>query len=199
MAPSKDNGADRRRDYRVTSVLSIRHRLWDDKASAARFDDHLVGRYEDLCAAGRRFRRGQDASGRQFVDRNLELLDALVGEVVRLRDDAGWKPRLMVESDISLSGLGFDTSYPMEIGSYLELEVGFPHALTAVPIQCRAEVMWCGPQASGRNEGLLGADVYKIGVRYDRMASSTRERLVRLIYDLQRLQIRARDKQPSGD
>jgi len=178
---SAANDVERRSHFRVLASLRFRLRIAPQAPDQVPATE-LVAAYEDLASTATRYRKELDGAGRSFIDRTLDLLDRLVGEVVRERDGVGWSPESLVEASISAGGIGYVGRADLPVGA--EVEVWF-RVLThgpCTPFRARGVVRRAEPEGGAVN----------IGIEFVDMSPAARERLVRLVFDLQRVGLRQR-------
>ncbi len=182
MSPSSQPAKrlDRRRNFRVELTLGVRLRSRTDEADPA---GDLVEQYEGLGRAAQRFRKTTTPAGRQFVDQLMGVLDSLTAMAGDQATAGGWSPRLVVEANLSAGGMGFvgTTSYP--VGDALSIEFVFPDDISQVPFRTDGRVVRCRAQ---------GVGLYDIALEFDAMSSVTQERLIRVLFEVQRRRLRGR-------
>ncbi len=172
---------ERRSHFRVLASLSFRLRMAPEAANQVPAAD-LVSAYEDLASSATRYRKEMNAAGRSFIDKTLALLDRLVGEVVRERDDAGWSDEALVEANISAGGIGYVGHVDLPIGADVEVWFTVLSHGPRTPFRARGVVRRVAPEGEG----------VSVGIEFVDMSTSARERLVRLVFDLQRVELRRR-------
>ena len=182
--PTSSGGAERRNHYRVDTAISLRMRRAVEAANQSpRADTDPVEAFEQLSSAAARYRKELTGAGRQFVDRLVATLDAVVGQLSTTETSTGWTPKVVVEANVSAGGLGFETARHWTVGEAVEAEFAVMSEQSAVPFRAAGTIRRCDP---------LGEGQYLIGIEFQEMAGTTRERLIRLVFDLQRVQLRSR-------
>jgi len=175
---------ERRNHFRVFAPVTLRLRpLGDDAAGQAR---DAVAPYEELVAAAARYRKDLNSSGRAFVDRLLSTIDALIGQVNAVSGAGDWAETSEVEANISVSGLGFLWPSSLELGSFAEVEFAFAGDGSAVPFRVNCDVVRSVQDDSGE---------WDLGLRFTEVPVATEQRLVRILYDMQRAVLRERSGQ----
>ena len=169
----------RRRHYRVAVTLGLRLRQAEERPE--RHDE--VASFEELAVAAARFRKELTGPGRTFVDRLMRTLDALTSELAERRGSSGWCPRLVVGGNLSAGGLGFGWEKYQAPGTRLDLEFSISDVESNVPFHVRAIVVRCEAD---------DADGFEVGVEFTDLPAATQQRLVRVLLDLQRVQLRTR-------
>jgi len=178
------SGAERRNHYRVDTSISVRMRRASEAANQSPDDKaDPVEAFEQLSSAAARYRKELSGAGRQFVDRLVATLDAIVGELSENSTSTGWTPKAVVEANVSAGGLGFNTERHWTVGEAVEVEFAVLSEQSSVPFRAEGCVRRCAPLDEGG---------YHLGVEFQDMAATTRERLIRLVFDLQRVQLRSR-------
>jgi c-di-GMP-binding flagellar brake protein YcgR len=169
----------RRRHYRVAVTLALRLREAEERPE--RHDE--VASFEELSVAAARYRKELPGPGRTFVDRLMRTLDALTSELAERRGSAGWCPRLVVNGNLSAGGLGFGWESYQAPGTKLDLEFSINDVESNVPFHVRAMVVRCEANEE---------DGFEVGVEFSNLPAATQQRLVRVLLDLQRVQLRTR-------
>ena len=169
----------RRRHYRVAVNLALRLRQAEDDEE--RHDG--VASFEELAVAASRFRKELSGPGRTFVDRLMRTLDALTSELAERKGSSGWCPRLVVNGNLSAGGLGFSWENYQPPGTKLDLEFSINDVDSNVPFHVRVGVIRCEPDEDGG---------YEVGVEFKNLPAATQQRLVRVMLELQRVQLRNR-------
>jgi hypothetical protein len=178
-------GTDRRRDFRV--VLNLRLRLRSGHSAPVDGTGDLVSQYELLGRSAQRFRKEATPAGRQFVDRLMGVLDGLTALAAEQSAAGGWSPRVVVVANLSAGGIGFCGSSQYTLGTLMGLEFALPKEISAVPFRCEARVVRCDRATGG---------AWKIGLEFEDLTSVTQERLIRILFDVQRRRLRDRGDQP---
>jgi c-di-GMP-binding flagellar brake protein YcgR len=171
---------DRRRDFRVHLMLRVRVR------TVSRAEDpttDLVEQYEVLGQAAQRYRRDCSPPGRQFVDQLMGVIDKLTAMASESGSNHLWSPRVVVEVDISVGGMGFISTSNFEPGSTVTIEFALPDDVSQVPFRCDALVLRCCPESTG---------MYNVGFEFGTLNSATQERLMRSLFEIQRRRLRDR-------
>jgi hypothetical protein len=178
---SSDSKAEqKRRDYRVKTVLQLRVRPVETR-SAKQAGPDPVALYEELTLAQARFRKELGPAGRTFVDKLMATVDALTGLAVAAQGDSGWEGPFSVHADLSAGGIGFAITRSFEEGAEIEVEFSLPDAGSSVPFRCVAAVVRCQPAGEGG---------YDCGLSFIELSPTTQRRLVRVVLELQRVQLR---------
>lgn len=182
--PKETSSSERRNHYRVDTSISVRLRRASEAANAGPSDrKDPVEAFEQLASAAARYRKELSGAGRQFVDRLVATLDAVVGELSEASTTTGWTPKVVVEANVSAGGLGFHTDRHWSVGEGVEVEFAVLGEQSSVPFRAQGTVRRCAPVDEGG---------YHVGIEFQDMAATTRERLIRLVFDLQRIQLRSR-------
>ena len=171
---------DRRRTFRVPTTIGLRLR---PQLEVDDWSGDLVKEYEQLGRAAHRFRKETSSVGRQFVDSLLGVLDRLTAHAAEQSTAGGWAPRVVVDATLSGGGLGFLGTTHYELGSELSIEFVFSEQLSSVPFRCDARVVRCEACPEDR---------WDVGLEFTGLASITQERLVRVLFEIQRKQLRTR-------
>ena len=185
-APEPETAADdeRRNHYRIDTQVSLRVRhAASSTPEGPRVGVDLVESFEELSSAASRYRKDLTGSGRQFLDRLMATMDALVGAQASGSTAGGWTPKSVVDANLSAGGLGVHSERAYALGESVEVEFSVLGEQSAVPFRALGRVRRCEPVVSGG---------YDFGVEFEEMAATTRERLIRLVFDLQRVQLRSR-------
>lgn len=184
MSVSVSTLNERRNHFRVFVPVTLRLRPLGAAASGQPRD--AVAPYEELVVAAARYRKDLNSSGRAFVDRLLSTIDALIGQVNAASSAGGWAESDSVEANISVSGLGFLWATSLELGSLAEVEFAFAEDGSAVPFRVTCEVVRSEQEDSGE---------WDLGLRFTEVPVATEQRLVRILYDMQRAELRERSGQ----
>jgi hypothetical protein len=177
---SDSNIEQKRRDYRVITTVLLRLRPLA-VASAPGAGPDPVALFEDLSLAQARFRKELGPAGRTFVDKLMAAVDALTGLAVAGQDSLGWSDPVSTTADLSAGGLGFVSTSSYDVGTSLDVEFSLPDAGSTVPFRCRAEVVRTKPSSDGGHD---------CGLSFVDLTSTTQRRLVRVVLELQRVQLR---------
>lgn len=170
----------KRRDYRVATELELRLRLLSEQEVEQTGPDP-VALYEELTLAQARFRKELSPAGRGFVDKLMATVDALTGIAAGNQNAAGWTPHHRTSADLSAGGLGFISSTAFELDAHVEIEFSVVEGSSTVPFRCKAVVV----RANAAGEG-----TWDIGVSFSDISATTQRRLVRVVLELQRVQLR---------
>lgn len=183
--PKPQSDEERRDHYRVDTQISVRMRRVAVAAGSPPSEqlNDPVEAFEQLASAAARYRKELSGAGRQFVDRLMATMDAVVGELSKGNSSVGWTPKAVVEANVSAGGVGFHTDRHWSDAEVVEVEFSVMSEQSSVPFRAQGRVRRCAPLDEGG---------YNLGVEFDEMASTTRERLIRLVFDLQRVQLRSR-------
>ena len=185
-AASEDVGDERRGHFRVLASVDMRVRMAPLAANEVPDGDRdLVAAFEDLSSSAGRYRKELSGPGRAFVDRLMTVLDGAVGQIAQQNDSALWASEGVIEANISAGGIGFRTRQALALGELVELQFAVLSVASSIPFRARAVVKRCAAD---------GPAMYDVGLEYLEMAPSTRERLVRLVFDLQRVELRRRSE-----
>lgn len=169
----------RRRHYRVAVTLALRLRQAEEREE--RHDE--VASFEELAVAAGRYRKELSGPGRTFVDRLMRTLDALTSELAERRGTPGWCPRLVVAGNLSAGGLGFAWEQYKAPGTWLDLEFSVNDVESNVPFHVRSKVVRCEADDVGG---------FEVGVEFTDLPAASQQRLVRMLLELQRVQLRGR-------
>ena len=176
---TSEDQEQRRRHYRVAVTLALR--LRETEEGPDRNDE--VASFEELSVAAARYRKELSGPGRTFVDRLMRAIDALTSELAERRGSSGWCPRLVVAGNLSAGGLGFIWEKYQGPGTRLDLEFSVNDVDSNVPFHVQSRVVRCEADEEGG---------YEVGVEFLNLPAATQQRLVRMLLDLQRVQLRAR-------
>ncbi len=180
MSAARPQPAERRSHYRVETTVKVRLRPAGE-GDAPRTSDPVAA-FEELAVVATRFRKEASATGRIFVDRLMATLDALVGESSQ-GPSADWCPALVVSASLSAGGVGFRWNREHALGTELDVEFTIEsEQSSSVPFKLRCRVRRCHP-TDGE---------FDLGVEFLQVPTATQQRLVRLLFDLQRVQLRSR-------
>ena len=146
-----------------------------------------VASFEELSAVAGRYRKELSVTGRNFVDRLLVTLEALTAELVERRSGEGWSSRISVEGSLSANGLGFAWPEELAPGTTIDLEFLLEDTGASVPFSVQARVV--------RSQSLPGGASWQLGVEFMELQHATQQRLVRLLLDRQRVDLRARSQE----
>lgn len=176
----EDPMEQRRRHFRVAVTISLRLRPAADGDAASR---DSVSAYEELVSAASRYRKELEGPGRAFVDRLMAMLDALTGELAGRDREGGWSESRAVAANLSAGGLGFHWGEGQARGSVLDLEFAIADAESTVPFRLRGVVVRSEPAGGGG---------FEVGVEFSATPAPTQQRLVRLLLEMQRVDLRSR-------
>lgn len=179
---------ERRSHFRVEAVVSVRTRRPRAAANEIPTDGGIdpITAFEDLASTATRYRKELSGSGRLFLDRLMITMDALVGELSQRRIEGAWGRRTLVEASLSAGGIGYAAEAAIAVGTEVEIEFSVLSQGSSVPFRVVSEVRRCLALPEGG---------FDIGLQFIEMGHNTRERLVRLVFDLQRLDLRQRSGQ----
>ncbi len=183
--PKPQSDEERRDHYRVDTAISVRMRRVAGTANDSPTEqiNDPVEAFEELASAAARYRKELSGAGRQFVDRLVATMDAVVGELSKANSAVGWTSKAVVEANVSAGGVGFITDRHWTDAEKVEVEFSVIGEQSSVPFRAQGLVRRCAPLEEG---------AYNLGVEFEEMAGTTRERLIRLVFDLQRVQLRSR-------
>jgi len=177
----------KRRDYRVQTALELKFRRAASTSEQAS-GPNPVALFEELALAQTRFRKELGPAGRTFVDKLMATVDALTGLVADSQGAAGWGDLFAVDADLSAGGIGFTMSsselaegLAKSVNSEIELQFSLPQSQSTVPFRCTAEVLRCDTTADG---------LYRCGLSFTQLSATTQRRLIRVVLELQRAQLR---------
>ncbi len=176
---TREETEQRRRHYRVAVTLALR--LREASEGPSRHDE--VASFEELSVAAARYRKELSGPGRTFVDRLMRTIDALTSELAERRGSSGWCPRLVVAGNLSAGGLGFSWETYQGPGTRLDMEFSVNDVQSNVPFHVLAKVVRCEADDEGG---------YEVGVEFVDPPAATQQRLVRMLLELQRVQLRSR-------
>lgn len=183
MSVARPKPAERRNHYRLQTNAKLRLREATGAGAGESGGNDAVARFEALAVSASRFRKEASPAGRAFVDKLMATLDALVGEATEgSAASSDWCPALVLEVNLSAGGVGFLWSQRIPLGTAVEVEFTVECDQTSVPFRLDARVVRCRD---------AGPD-WDLGLEFLEMATPTQQRLVRLLFDLQRLQLRRR-------
>ena len=182
MSVTMSSLAERRNHFRVHTEVNLRLRLLQGGQDAGQHRD-AVEPYEELVVAAARFRKELSASGRAFVDKLLGTLDALAGQLAAGSGEGEWQAERRIHANLSVGGVGFLWSDEIVLEQMVEVEFAFGGEGSAVPFRAISQVARSELQDSG---------LWKIGLRFIEIPAATQQRLVRILYDMQRAELRMR-------
>ena len=182
MSVARPKPAERRNHYRLSTNAKLRLREASLVEPAGGGNDPVEA-FEALSSAAARFRKEASPAGRMFVDKLMATLDALVGQASQgAVGSSEWCPALVIEVNLSAGGVGFLWSQRIPEGTHIEVEFTIECAQTAVPFRLDSKVVRCQPARDG----------FDLGLEFVEMAAPSQQRLVRLLFDLQRQSLRRR-------
>jgi hypothetical protein len=182
MSVARPKPAERRNHYRLETHAKLRLRE-ASLVEAAPTGSDPVDAFEALSSAAARFRKEATPAGRAFVDKLMATLDALVGAASQGGGGVGdWCPALVLEVSLSAGGIGFLWSQRIPEGTHVDVEFTIDCDQTAVPFRLDSRVVRCRP----------AGDEFDLGLEFLEMAAPSQQRLVRLLFDLQRQSLRRR-------
>ena len=170
----------KRQDFRVATSLELRLRPSGSSPAAAGPDP--VALFEDLSLAQTRFRKELGPAGRAFIDKLMTTIDALAGIAAAAQGDDGWSEPIQGQADLSAGGLGFVVPDSLVVSSEYELEFSLPESGTSVPFRCEGVVVRCDARPGGG---------FNCGVAFTGLSPSTERRLIRVVLEFQRVQLRS--------
>jgi hypothetical protein len=183
-AASEEAAPERRSHFRVLASVDMRVRMAPLAANEIPDGERdLVAAFEDLSSSAARYRKELSGTGRAFVDRLMAVLDGAVGQLAHASDAPLWASEGVIEATVSAGGMGFRTRQKLALDELVEVQFAVLSVASSIPFRARAIVRRCHK---------VGPEVYDVGLEYAEMAPSTRERLVRLVFDLQRIELRRR-------
>ena len=184
--PTDPVGAERRSHFRVFANVDLRVRLAPLVSNEfPELEPDLVFAFEELASSATRYRKELSASGRVFIDRLLSVMDGVVGQLTRGGLESSWSSEGVIEANVSAGGIGFCTPYKIALDEVVEVQFAVLAASSAVPFRARASVARCRFLAPG---------IYDLGLEFLEMSVSSRERLVRLLFERQRSLLRRRSE-----
>ncbi len=184
-ATKKDSSQDRRDNYRVDTPVQLRlRRVVEPVAVTGQFTP--VAAFEELALAAARYRKELSNAGRAFVDRVVgthECLTAAASTGDAVSQD--WAAAREVVANVSAAGIGFDWPEEFSVGSMVEVEFSFAAGEgRGVPFTFSAEV----------RRSISRQGVWNIGLAFQDVTQVSQQRLIRQIYDVQRLDLRGRSE-----
>ncbi|MCP4870113.1 MAG: PilZ domain-containing protein [Proteobacteria bacterium] len=184
MSHAAKTNDNQRRHYRVDVTLEMRMRAADPRHASGKSD--AIDRFTELHSAASRFRKELSGAGRAFVDALMATVDDLTAELAEKRaGPTGWCPKVVVEADLSAGGVGFAWDTYHALGTTLEVEFTVHEVDSSVPFRIPGVVRRCDQR---------GAGGFDLGVQFEEMPGPAQQRLVRMLLDLQRLQLRNRSR-----
>tara|TARA_Y100001968_G_scaffold178107_1_gene163085 strand:+ start:3178 stop:3753 length:576 start_codon:yes stop_codon:yes gene_type:complete len=175
-------GQERRDNYRVDSPVQLRLRPLVSASGAGGSDP--VAAFEELGMAAARYRKELSNAGRAFVDRVVDTLESLTVAATSSSVSGSWGDSVQVEANVSAAGIGFDWADSFEVGTVLEVEFSFVAEGAGVPFKFTAEVR----RSIATDQG------WNIGLSFQNLTQVSQQRLIRQIYDVQRLDLRGRSE-----
>jgi len=177
----KKTAADRRDNYRVDTAVRVRLRSVETPGGKSKGADPVAA-FEELALAAARYRKDLSNAGRLFVDRVVDTLDSLTASLAEKNTDHAWGAPRDLEANVSAAGIGFTWSEELAVGSTVEVEFSFAGEGSSVPFTFLGEVR--------RSIAVDGG--WNIGVAFQDLTQVSQQRLIRQIYDVQRLDLRGR-------
>jgi|GEM_PF-1755814 len=178
--------SERRSHFRVMARVEMRVRMAPLAANDIPDTEHdLVTAFEELSSGATRFRKELGAPGRAFLDRLMAVMDGVVGQLAHQHLEQAWTSEGVIEANISAGGIGFLSKHHLHLDDGVEVQFSVLSATSSIPFRAQAAVRRCQASPEGG---------FEIGLEFLEMSSSSRERLVRLVFDLQRLQLRQRSE-----
>ena len=181
-AVDKNSSKDRRDNYRVDTMVRIRLRSVSPKRGSAQASP--VAAFEELSLAASRYRKELSNAGRAFVDRIVDTLESLTAAAAKVTVSHDWGDPFEAEANVSAAGIGFNCSEELALGVEVEVEFSFVGEGRGVPFTFVAEVRRSIARESGWN----------IGLAFQNLTQVSQQRLIRQIYDVQRLDLRGRSE-----
>ena len=182
MSVGRPKPAERRNHYRLDTNAKLRLRVAPLTEREPSGNDPVAA-FEALSSAATRFRKESSPAARVFVDRLMATLDALVGEVSEAGGGASdWCPALVIEVSLSAGGMGFVWGQALAEGTAVEVEFTVECDQTSVPFRLEAKVVRSRPVGEGAD----------LGLEFLEMNAPSQQRLVRLLFDMQRQHLRDR-------
>ena len=182
MSVARPKPAERRNHYRLETNARLRLRavpLSDREPSG----NDPVEAFEALSSSASRFRKEASPAGRVFVDRLMATLDSLVGQASKSGGGANdWCPALVIEISLSAGGMGFLWGSEIAEGTPLEVEFTVECDQTSVPFRIDARVV----------RSRAAREQFDLGLEFLGMNAPSQQRLVRLLFDMQRQHLRDR-------
>ena len=179
--PRAAESDERRRHFRVLARVSLRGRAPHEADEIPDAERDLVNAFEELASAAIRYRKDLGVPGRAFLDRLMRVVDGVVGQMVTMSPEAAWTDQGMVEANLSAGGIGFCSQDPLHVDDFVEIQFTVLDQYSVTPFRTRARVRRCN---------LVSVGQYDVGLEFDEMGPMTRERLVRLVFDMQRAELR---------
>ena len=175
---------ERRRHFRVLARVSLRGRAPHAANEIPDAERDLVNAFEELASAAIRYRKDLGGPGRAFLDRLMMVMDGVVGQMVTMSDEADWTDEGVVEANLSAGGIGFCSQQPLQVDEFVEIQFTVLDQHSVTPFRTRARVCRCN---------LVSVGQYDVGLEFAEIGSLTRERLVRLVFDMQRAELRGQN------
>ena len=176
---------DRRDNYRVDTQVRLRLRAVSQAADSGDAASPVAA-FEELSLAAGRHRKELSNAGRAFMDRLMDVIEALTATVATHRPSQDWGAAHEVEANVSAAGVGFCWSEEFVVGTLVEVEFSFVGEGRGVPFTFTAEV-----RRSFQRQG-----TWNLGLAFQDLTQVSQQRLIRQIYDVQRLNLRGRSEQP---
>ncbi len=173
--------AERRRHFRVLARVSLRGREPHEADEIPDAERDLVNAFEELASVATRYRKDLGGPGRAFLDRLMMVVDGVVGHMVAMSDEGAWTNEGVVEANISAGGIGFRSSHHVQVGEFVEIQFTVLCQDSVIPFRTRACIRRCNIVDGGQ---------YDVGLEFADMSPTTRERLIRLVFDMQRADLR---------
>jgi len=180
----KNSSKDRRDNYRVDAPVQVRLRLVVEPVDITGQSIPVVA-FEELALAASRYRKELSNAGRAFVDRVMDTLESLTAAASSSSAaTTDWGAIRGVMANISAAGIGFDWPEEFTVGSMVEVEFVFEGEGRGVPFTFSAEV----------RRSLASQGMWNIGLAFQDVTQVSQQRLIRQIYDVQRLDLRGRSE-----
>jgi hypothetical protein len=141
-----------------------------------------VAAFEELSLAAARYRKDLSNAGRVFVDRLVGTLETLTASLAAESADHVWGAASEVEANVSAAGVGFLWAKEITVGTMVEVEFSFVGERSSVPFTFLAEV----------RRSIVTEEKWNIGLAFQNLTQVSQQRLIRQIYDVQRLDLRGR-------
>ena len=179
--PRADESDERRRHFRVLARVNLRGRAPQAANEVPDAERDLINAFEELASASTRYRKELGGPGRAFLDRLMMVVDGVVGQMVTMSDEGSWTNEGVVEANISAGGIGFCSQHQFHVDEIVEIQFTVLCQHSVSPFRTRAHVRRCNVVTAGQ---------YDVGLEFVDIGPLTRERLVRLVFDMQRAELR---------
>jgi hypothetical protein len=180
MNAERKSESERRNHYRVDTraFLRLRPARAQDAQDAG---PDPVAAFEELASAASRYRKDAAPAARAFVDAVEKTVAALVASASAGPGESGWSARASRGVNLSAGGVGFHWERPLDVGSKVDLELALQDEGSNVPFRLLGAVV----RRSAWDGGAFG-----IGLEFGDLPPTTQQRLIRAIFDLQRVALR---------